>query len=189
MRSMDTRRLLLSFVGALALGVSCTSGDEPAVTGATPRTPAPNASVAISGAPSSCSSDPVPQKRPNVDAVAFPRGDGPVFVGLGSRDLVRYKEDTRKNDGWYYYKTLWAISPDYGGTVTITGHRLDGSNEVRFNAGSGIPGEARSELTFKDGGGSWRYGPSDTLLRADGCYAFRIEGERFVDWVTFVARS
>jgi hypothetical protein len=117
-----------------------------------------------------------------------------VFVGLGTARVVRYTEDTREHEGWYYYKTLWAISPRYEGAVIVTGEQLDGSNELRFNAASGFPGEKLSALEFEesDGAGSghgWRYGPSETLIRADGCYAFRIEGDDFVDWVTFIARS
>jgi hypothetical protein len=52
------------------------------------------------------------KSRPDVRAVAFAYGEGPVFVGLGTGDgVVRYTVDTRRHDGWYYYKTLWAISP------------------------------------------------------------------------------
>ena len=113
-----------------------------------------------------------------------------MFVGLGTPAIVRYTEGTREHEGWYYNKTLWAISPDYRGPVTVTGGQLNGSDEVGFNAASGFPGEKLSTLEFEESeGAEWRYGPSDTLIRADGCYAFRIEGDGFVDWVTFIARS
>jgi hypothetical protein len=126
----------------------------------------------------------------DVRAVAFARGDDPVYVGLGTADVVRYSQGTREHDGWYYYKTLWAIASDYGGEVTVTGHEIDGANEVLFNAGSGFPGTKLTKLEFPDSGdGHWRYAPSDTLIRADGCYALRIEGEGFVHWVTFIARA
>ena len=113
-----------------------------------------------------------------------------MFVGLGTPDVVRYTEDTREHEGWYYYKTLWAIAPQYSGEVTITGHQVGGGSELRFNDGSGFPGTKLTELHFSSSsGGAWRYGPSETLIRASGCYAFRIEGEGFVDWVTFIARD
>jgi hypothetical protein len=49
----------------------------------------------------------------------FAYGDAPVFVGLGSGDgVVRYREDTQKHGGWYYYKTLWAIAPGYTGRLS-----------------------------------------------------------------------
>ena len=128
--------------------------------------------------------------RREVGAVAFARGDAPVYVGLGTAGVVRYTEDTRKHDGWYYYKTLWAISPRYQAEVTVTGHQLDGPHGLRFNPVAGFPGQKLLELRFEETDvADWRNGPSATLIRDDGCYAFRIEGESFVDWVTFVARS
>ena len=104
--------------------------------------------------------------------------------------MVRYTVDSRDHNGWHYNKTLWAISPTYQGVVVVTGQELDGSNELRFNPAAGFPGKKLPELEFEDSDvAEWRYGPSDTLIRADGCYTFRIEGEGFVEWVTFVARS
>ena len=119
-----------------------------------------------------------------------------MFVGLGTASIVHYTIDTLKHNGWFYYKTLWAIHPKYGGEVVITGNRIGGRNELRFNAASGIPAvaggkkEATLELHFPEtNDAEWRYWPSATLIRAVGCYAFRIEGEDFVEWVTFIARK
>lgn len=61
--------------------------------------------------PARCDSKPVARARADVKGVAFARGDGPVFVGLGTSNVVRYTEDTKQHAGWYYYKTLWAIAP------------------------------------------------------------------------------
>jgi hypothetical protein len=139
---------------------------------------------------SSCSPEPVPLERPDVRAVAFARGPGPVFVGLGTPGVVRYSEDTRQHEGWYYYKTLWAISPEYRGEATITGHQVDGPNALLFNDGSGFPGTKLKQLHFPASAGNrWRYGPSETLIRAPGCYELRIEGEGFLDRVMFIARD
>lgn len=92
------------------------------------------------GSAALCSAESVPRVRSEVRAVAFAYGDGPVFVGLGTGDgVVRYKVDTKEHDGWYYYKTLWAIAPSYTGNVVITGEQIGGSNELRFNAGAGCP--------------------------------------------------
>src|SRR5688572_11528976 len=79
-----------------------------------------------------CSEEPVPFGNPKVRAVAFPRGDGPVYVGLGTEGEVEYTEDTQEHEGWYYYKTLWAVAPRYEGPVSITGHQLDGTNRLMF---------------------------------------------------------
>jgi hypothetical protein len=138
-------------------------------------------------APSGCSRRPVPFRRSEVPDVAFPRGDGPVYVGLGTAGRVRYREDTREHEGWYYYKTLWAIAPEYGGPVTITGHQLDGPNPLMFGTGP-FPGTKLRRLEMSsDQSGEWRFGPSDTLIRAPGCYAFQVVGEGFRELVTFVA--
>jgi hypothetical protein len=184
---MKKLRVLLAVVTALAT-IACTEGNRP---GARERRPGEDGRrEVLAGSPKKCSRAPIPRRRKDVRAVAFARGNGPVYVGLGSPDVIRYTEDTRKHEGWHYYKTLWAIAPEYRGDVTITGQQINGSTELRFNAGSGFPGEKRTELHFSALSGSeWRYGPSDTLIRAEGCYALRIEGEDVIDWVTFIARA
>ncbi len=124
-------------------------------------------------------------------AVAFAYGEGPVFVGLGTGDgVVRYTVDTRSHDGWYYYKTLWAIAPTYAGEVVITGKQIRGSHELRFKPGARFPGPKQLRLRFApDDSGNWRYGPSDTLIRAPGCYAFHVAGEGFRQTIAFEARN
>jgi hypothetical protein len=184
MRIQNTLAVLVLAVTSFG----CTAGDDTAR--AERGSTAARERGAPTGAPRSCSRKRVARKSSDVGAVAFARGREPVYVGLGTPDIVRYTEDTRKHKGWYYYKTLWAIAPEYGGEVTITGHEIGGPNELRFNAASGFPGEKLSELYFPDSGEhEWRYGPSDTLIRSAGCYALRIEGEDFVEWVTFIARA
>jgi hypothetical protein len=129
--------------------------------------------------------------RADVRAVAFAYGEGPAFVGLGTGDgVVRYKVDTRSHNGWHYYKTLWAIAPSYAGGVVITGKQIGGDAELRFNPGAGFPGHKRPRLRFpQDDSGKWRYGPSDTLIRAPGCYAFQVEGKGFEQTIVFEARD
>jgi hypothetical protein len=181
-------RLLVPLLIGL-VGIACTQGhvqgrvDRNSVEGVADK-------QSDARAPTGCSRKRVPHERKEVRAVAFARGSGPVFVGLGTASVVKYTEDTRHHKGWYYNKALWAISPKYKGAVMVSGEQLDGSNELRFNAASGFPGQKLSALEFDEADRSgWRYGPSDTLIRADGCYALRIQGEDFVQWVTFIARS
>jgi hypothetical protein len=136
-----------------------------------------------------CPVESVPRIRPDVRAVAFAYGDGPVFVGLGTGDgVVRYRVDTQQHGGWYYYKTLWAIAPRYTGSVAITGSAIGSSNaRLRFSGG-GFPGQPKPELRFQpDDSGKWRYGPSDTLIRAAGCYVFHVEGDDFEQSIVFRA--
>jgi hypothetical protein len=139
----------------------------------------------------SCSVESAPQSRPGVGAIAFAYGEGPVFVGLGTDDgVVRYTVDTRSHDGWHYYKTLWAIAPTYAGEVGITGKQIHGSTELRFNPAARFPGQKRLRLRFpRDDSGKWRYGPSDTLIRAPGCYTFHVTGAGFEHTIAFEARD
>jgi hypothetical protein len=145
----------------------------------------PSEDAADSEAP--CRRGRVPHVRPEVRAIAFPRGDGPVYVGLGTGGVVHYTEDNRRHRAWYYHKTLWAIAPDYRAAVTISGHQVDGPGVLRFNHG-GFPGDQLRRLSIPAGSGEWRYGPSDTLLRAPGCYAFEIRGPGLGQTIPFLAR-
>jgi hypothetical protein len=142
------------------------------------------------GSPIRCSGAPVPRARPEVRAIAFPRGGGPVYVGLGSPGVVHYTEDNREHAGWYYHKSLWAISPDYDGPVTVTGHQVNGTNILRFNPAEDFPGQKRTSLRFpaEPASSGWRYGPSYTLIRAPGCYVFEIAGEGLRQRIAFQAR-
>jgi hypothetical protein len=111
-----------------------------------------------------------------------------VYVGLGTAGTVRYSAE-RRHDGWHYHKSLWAVAPGYGGAVRITGHQVGGSVRLLFNAGSGFPGKKLRALRFPpDHSGDWQFGPSDTLIREPGCYAFRISGDGFTQVITFRAK-
>lgn len=137
---------------------------------------------------SRCPPDRVPRVSPQVRAVAFPRGEGPVFVGLGTGGVVHYMADGREDGGWYYYKSLWAVAASYRGPVTITGQQVGGARSLRFNAGARFPGQKLTELHFPaERRAGWRFGPSDTLIRAPGCYAFDIRGNGFRYAITFRA--
>jgi len=89
-------------LGVLLVGTlfACTDGEE---------RPQPKREVsagpqgrAVAGAPTTCSRKRVPQVRSDVRAVAYARGNGPVFVGLGTASIVYYTIDTLKHNGWYY---------------------------------------------------------------------------------------
>jgi hypothetical protein len=111
-----------------------------------------------------------------------------VYVGLGTGGVVHYTEDNLEHEGWYYHKTLWAIAPEYTDPVTISGHQVDGPGELRFNPAGEFPGQQLERLEVPEGSDEWRYGPSDTLLRAPGCYVFDIRGPGLMRSITFLAR-
>ena len=157
-------------------------------TSLSPRRDLLNSSSSVGGT-RLCPIQKVPRVRPDVRAVAFAYGEGPVFVGLGTGDgRIRYTEDAREDDGWFYNKTLWAVAPSYTGVVVITGKQIDGPTRLRFNPAAGFPGEKRLELRFsKETDRRWRYGPSETLIRAPGCYAFQVRGDNFNRTIVFKA--
>lgn len=178
---MAPTQIVVSVAAAVLLAGACQQKD-----GSEERS-ALEADTRRSAAP--CPVESVPRVRSEVRAVAFAYGEGPVFVGLGTGNgVVRYTVDTKEDDGWYYYKTLWAIAPSYTGNVVITGRQIGGPNELRFNAGTGFPGQKQLELRFPaDDSGKWRYAPSDTLIRAAGCYEFRVKGDDFEQIIAFKA--
>lgn len=87
-------------------------------------------------------------------------------------------------------KVLWIAAPNYVGAVLIRGGQLNGPNPLKFSTGTSAP---FSELQFPPGrtlSGSdhaWRSWPSETRLRAAGCYAWQLDGTNFSYTVTFRA--
>jgi hypothetical protein len=182
-------RVSLVALGAATVGVAGLFAGACGQEGASDERPALEGDPGETQAP--CPVEGAPRVRPDVGAIAFAYGEGPVFVGLGTGDgVVRYTVDTRSHDGWHYYKTLWAIVPTYAGGVVITGKQIGGDTELRFNPAARFPGQKRLRLRFpRDDPGKWRYGPSDTLIRAPGCYAFQVAGEGFGQTIAFEARD
>ena len=137
---------------------------------------------------SRCNVGKVPHKRPHVRAIAFPRGPGPAYVGLGTAGLVYYAEDTREHGGWYYNKVLIGSSPDYRLGMSINGRRMDGREILRWHNGP-FPGEKNLvlEVPADEDGTGWRYVAGDVLIRAPGCYVIRLEGGDFFEEVVFRA--
>ena len=85
--------------------------------------------------------------RPN-RRVAIALGDGPAYPVMGMAasppspaGVVDLGDDLRRN-GWYFHKTLWAVSKGYSGPVLIRGRQVDGSGRLRFS----IPGTGAGSL-------------------------------------------
>jgi hypothetical protein len=188
MRTLRVRAPRVVSVAA-TIGVAAVFAGACLEEGSSDERPALDADARGGSAP--CPVESAPRSRPEVRAVAFAYGEGPAFVGLGTSDgVVRYTVDTRSHDGWHYYKTLWAIAPTYAGKVVITGTQIGGTTELRFNPGARFPGQKELQLRFpQDDSGKWRYGPSDTLIRAPGCYALHVEGAGFKETIAFEARD
>lgn len=166
------------------MGVGC-EPDRPSASPG-PQRSSPSPFVASPQPP--CNAGRVAHKRPHVRALAFPRGPGPAYVGLGAAGTVYYAEDTREHGGWYYYKVLIGISPDYRLGMSIRGRRTDGHEILRWHNGP-FPGEKDLVLDVPadEKGAGWRYVAGDVLIRAPGCYVIRLEGGDFLEEVVFRA--
>jgi hypothetical protein len=81
---------------------------------------------------------------------------------------------------WAGQKVLWFIHPRYDGRVLVRGRRLDGPGLVRFGRGT-VPA---TELLIRAGA---MERPSFTRVRANGCYAYQIDGTSFSRTIVFRA--
>jgi hypothetical protein len=134
-----------------------------------------------------------PGGRPSPD-VAVALGSGPAYPVLGyegdavppsSRAFVPLYADERRG-GMFWHKTLWAVDPDYDGSVLIRGAGIDPPRQIGFAYSK----KERRELVFPaQESDSWRYGPSFTILPGPGCYAFQIDGIGFSRVIVFKAAT
>jgi hypothetical protein len=126
-------------------------------------------------------------------------GRGPAYpIGFaqpGSILAFAYPVDPRSifaGSAWSGQKVLWFVSPSYRGPVLIRGRRLDASGVVRFDGGKLPPAELRITKNMARAGGAGEYGqrerPSYTRLRAEGCYAYQVDGTTFSRTIIFQAR-
>jgi hypothetical protein len=129
--------------------------------------------------------------RPAPD-VAIALGSGPAYPVLGfegddvppsPKAVVPLYPDERKGSV-YWHKTLWAVDPAYDGPVLIRGAGIDPPQPMRF----GYDERQLGELEFPaEESESWRYGPSFTIVRGPGCYAFQVDGTSFSEVIVFEA--
>ena len=122
-------------------------------------------------------------------------GDGPVYpIGFDTNGAYNFS-GTNQKSGWYYLKVLWTADPArYSGPILIRGHQIDGPNELRFGSGANPSLELHldpANSTIGSGTASdpnnWPDWPTNTRLRASGCYAYQIDGTNFTTVLTFRA--
>ena len=77
---------------------------------------------------------------------------------------------------------LWAFDQVYYGPLLIRGLRVDGGNELRFDAGV-VP-----LLAIRTWSRANRDRPSYTRVRTPGCYAYQIDGTTFSSTIAFEAK-
>jgi len=117
-------------------------------------------------------------------------GAGPVYP-VGGFPALTFTYPPQRDQTWYGSawsgnKILWLGRPSYRGPILIRGRQLDGPHELRFGPGM----RPRRELLLHVVGvapSGWRNWPSYTRLRAEGCYAWQVDGETFSTLIVFRA--
>jgi hypothetical protein len=124
-------------------------------------------------------------------------GAGPVYVAFPAIPRVLDLFPPERNSPleksrWRSAETVWVSEPAYDGPVLVRGRQLDGANrigfgtrvsperELRLPAGSWVEGRplrawGRRLHTRK----GWRVALAYVRIRAEGCYAFQVDGESF----------
>jgi hypothetical protein len=124
-------------------------------------------------------------------------GAGPVYVAFPAIPRVLDLFPPERNSPleksrWRSAETVWVSEPAYDGPVLVRGRQLDGANrigfgtrvsperELRLPAGSWVERRplrawGRRLHTRKE----WRVALAYVRIRAEGCYAFQVDGESF----------
>jgi hypothetical protein len=131
-------------------------------------------------------------------------GAGPVYVAFPAIPRVLDLFPPERNSPleksrWRSAETVWVSEPAYDGPVLVRGHQLDGANrigfgtrvgpewELRLSAGSWAEGRkplrawGRRLHTRK----GWRVALAYVRIRAEGCYAFQVDGASFSERIGF----
>ena len=118
-------------------------------------------------------------------------GTGPVYPFGGFPELTftypPQPDEIWYGSAWSGNKILWLGRRSYRGPVLIRGRQLDGPHELRFGPGIAPARELRLHIVAVSRSG-WRNWPSYTRLRAEGCYAWQVDGMTFSRLIVFRAR-
>ncbi|HEV2659689.1 MAG TPA: hypothetical protein VGU68_03770 [Ktedonobacteraceae bacterium] len=130
-------------------------------------------------------------------------GNGPVYlVVTNPTPTIQYTVapfigDTSSELGGS--RSIWAINPNYQGTVLIRGQQLGGNNPLRFNGGldqvnSNSQGTEPilNDLRLNGQQGqnsSWSSFVTFTRMQAPGCYGVQVDGQNFSEVIVFQASA
>jgi hypothetical protein len=129
-------------------------------------------------------------------------GNGPVYLVVSSpTPTIQYSAapfigDTASTLGGS--RSIWAINPQYQGTVLIRGQQLDGNNPLRFNGGldqvnsnaqGTEPIQNELRLSAQGQNSSWASFVTFTRMQAPGCYAVQVDGQNFDEVIVFQASA
>lgn len=114
-------------------------------------------------------------------------GSGPIYPLMGEMQegVLRYSQSYSQahyKDGWAYSKVVWIARPGVSGSVLIRGRQIDGANVMGF----GTSAEPASQLRWNvSPHNQWASLPSETRIRAPGCYAYQVDSPNRTGVIVF----
>lgn len=118
-------------------------------------------------------------------------GSGPIYALMGEMQdgALRYSQSYSQSHykgGWAYSKVLWMAKPEVHGTVVVRGQQIDGpidgANWIGFGMGDVPELVLQWEVASRNG---WASLPSETRIRAPGCYAYQVDSQRGSEVIVF----
>lgn len=114
-------------------------------------------------------------------------GSGPIYALMGEiqEGVLRYSQSyslAHYKDGWASSKVLWMANPKVSGNVLIRGRQIDGPNTIGFGTGVDPESALQWQITSQNGWGSL---PSETRVRAPGCYAYQVDSQEGSEVIVF----
>jgi hypothetical protein len=117
-------------------------------------------------------------------------GPGPAYpIGTHTLITMRLPPPVGWGTEWSGTKRLWLLDTRYVGRALVRGRQLDGPNQVRFVLGRpAFTVNNRLNPVRELKLDQARDNPSQTRLRAPGCYAYQVDGRTFSYLIVFEAR-
>ena len=107
-------------------------------------------------------------------------GTGPIYALMGEMQggALKYSQSysqSHPSDPWAYSKVLWMAKPEVSGRVLVRGQQIDGPNWILFGMGDVSEVALQWEIASQ---GGWASLPSETRIRAPGCYAYQVDSQK-----------
>ena len=118
-------------------------------------------------------------------------GSGPIYALMGEMQggALRYSQSYSQahyKDGWADSKVLWMAKPEVRGTILVRGQQIDGpidrGNWIGFGMGDVPEVVLLWEVASQNG---WASLPSETRIRAPGCYAYQVDSQKGSEVIVF----
>jgi hypothetical protein len=114
-------------------------------------------------------------------------GSGPIYALMGEMQegALKYSQSYSQahyKDGWAYSKVLWMANADVSGNILIRGRQIDGPNAIGFGMGDDPESALQWEVASQNG---WASLPSETRIRAPGCYAYQVDTQKGNEVIVF----